>query len=338
MLIQSSVNLKNYNTFKIDVNTRYFVEFCSLDELREALTFINQHTYPFLILGGGSNILFTSDFDGVVLKNTLKGKKILQEDEEHIWIKVQSGENWHKLVEYCVNNHWSGIENLALIPGTVGAAPIQNIGAYGTEIQEVLESLEALHIPTLHIHTFLNPDCQFEYRNSIFKKQYLNQYIILSVTLKLRKKPKLNYSYADVQQFLEQNQLEPSLVNIYHAVIAIRKEKLPDPAMVGNAGSFFKNPYVTLDHANTLKKLYPNMPQYPLNEDTVKIPAAWLIEQCGWKGYRNQDFGVHPKQPLVLVNYANASGMQIYELAQNIMISVKNKFNIQLEPEVHIKP
>ncbi|GIV44555.1 MAG: UDP-N-acetylenolpyruvoylglucosamine reductase [Bacteroidia bacterium] len=336
MEVVSYVDLKPFQTFKVDVQARYFFEFSSLNGLIEGLNFQKKQKIPYLILGGGSNILFTQNFEGIVLKNYLKGKEIIQENAENIWIKVQSGENWHEFVSYCVENQWNGIENLALIPGTVGAAPIQNIGAYGKELKDVLESLEAFHIPSQEVHTFYLSDCELGYRDSVFKRKYKNQYVILSVTLKLNKKPVLNFSYSDVQKYLETHQLTPSIKNIYDAVVSIRKEKLPDPAIVGNAGSFFKNPYVTTEKYHSLKKDYFHLPSFFIDEKTVKIPAAWLIEQCGWKGFREKDLGVHPKQPLVLVNYGNAKGKEIYELAQKIMQSVKQKFDIDLEPEVNI--
>ncbi len=334
--LRLQVNLLPHNTFKISVISDYFIEFFSIEMLQEALIFLKSRKIPYLVLGGGSNVLFTQNFRGLILKNGLKGKEIIQEDNDFVWIKVYSGENWHELVEFCVNSNWGGIENLALIPGTVGAAPIQNIGAYGAELKDVFFSLEALHIPSGEIRTFFLQDCAFGYRDSIFKREYKNLYIILTVTLKLQKKPVLNYSYADVQRYFEKNDLQPSIYNIFQAVISIRKEKLPDPNEVGNAGSFFKNPYVSRDLFHHIQAKYPQMPSYPVDNQTYKIPAAWLIEQCGWKGFRSGNYGVHPKQPLVLVNYGNAPGKQIYELAQKIQQSVKQKFDIELEPEVNI--
>ncbi len=336
MNILSNFNLKPFQTFHLNVNSKYFAEFNNLFELNLSLEFQKKNNLDFLILGGGSNLLFTKDFHGIILKNSLLGKQVIKENEENIWIKVQSGENWHQFVAYCVENQWNGIENLALIPGTLGAAPIQNIGAYGVEIKDVLDSLEAFHIESKEIHHFSLLDCQLGYRDSIFKRKFKNQYIILSVTLKLNKKPNLNFSYADVQKFFEKNHLEPSIKNIFDAVISIRQEKLPDPNQIGNAGSFFKNPFINNTHFHTIKNKYPNIPSYPIDENTTKIPAAWLIEQCGWKGFRENDFGVHPKQPLVLVNYGNANGKDILELSQKIMLSVKQKFDIDLEPEVNI--
>jgi UDP-N-acetylmuramate dehydrogenase len=336
MLIQQNYNLKHIHTFQIPVHARFFTEFCSIQDLCEGLELSKSKNLPFLILGGGSNILFTKDYEGIILKNSLKGKEILYEDENEVLIKVYGGENWHDLVHFCVKNHWGGIENLALIPGTVGAAPIQNIGAYGVEIQEVLTSVDALHIHHYEIHHFLASDCQFGYRDSIFKKKFKGQYVIISITLKLQKNPKPNYSYSDVYKYLQEHQLTPNLQNIFEAVINIRKEKLPDPQIIGNAGSFFKNPFISAPHFDVLIKKYPNIPYYKISEEIYKIPAAWLIEQCGWKGYREGDAGVHPKQALVLVNYSNASGQQIVNLAQKIMESVKKKFQIELEPEVNI--
>lgn len=336
MKVYSNYNLLSCQTFKMNVKANYFAEITSLEELKYSLEFLKKNPQPFLVLGGGSNILFTKDFEGLIIKNSLKGKEMVKEDEEHVWIKVRSGENWHELVNYCVESEWNGIENLALIPGTVGAAPIQNIGAYGVELKEVLDSVEALHLATQQICSFSPDECELGYRESIFKKKYKNQFIITAVTLKLNKKPILNFSYSDVKKYLENHQLEPSIKNIFHAVIHIRKEKLPDPQEIGNAGSFFKNPYISRAHFLQLKEQYPHLPGFPIEENIVKIPAAWLIEQCGWKGYRENGFGVHHKQPLVLVNFGNANGEQIFLLAQKIMKSVKEKFDIQLEPEVNI--
>lgn len=336
MIIHSNFSLKPFHTFHVNVTTLFFADFQNISDLIEAIEFQKKHHLQLFILGGGSNVLFTQNYEGIILKNSLKGKKILNEDENYVWLEIQSGENWHELVSYCVDNQWNGIENLALIPGTVGAAPIQNIGAYGVELKESFHSLEAFHIPSHEIHTFYLHDCQFGYRDSVFKRNYKNQYVILSVTLKLNKKPILNYSYADVQKYLEKNQLEPSIRTIFEAVIFIRKEKLPDPNFIGNAGSFFKNPYIPMNHYSKLKTEFPNLPSYPVNENTVKVPAAWLIEQCGWKGYKEKEYGVHHKQPLVLVNYGNAKGIEIYELAKKIMHSVKERFDIILEPEVNI--
>jgi UDP-N-acetylmuramate dehydrogenase len=336
MNIKELVNLKPFHTFHLNVYSRYFLEFFSLEELKEGLSFAKSYQVYSLILGGGSNVLFTKNFEGLVLKNCIKGYEVIKEDKNYVWLKVNSGENWHKLVETCVKQRWYGIENLALIPGTVGAAPIQNIGAYGAEIQDVLVSLEALHLETKEIHSFLHSDCDFGYRDSVFKRKYKNQYVIISVTLKLSKKPILNYSYKDVKTFLEHNQWEPSIETLFNAVVAIRKEKLPDPEVIGNAGSFFKNPIISSDCFHKIQKNFPSIPFYPLENNLFKIPAAWLIEQCGWKGYKKEDFGVHSKQALVLVNYGNAKGSEIYNLAKKVMETVKEKFEVELEPEVNI--
>ncbi|MCS6796513.1 MAG: UDP-N-acetylmuramate dehydrogenase [Raineya sp.] len=336
MQIQENISLKPYNTFGIKVQARYFVECFHIHDICDAIAFQKENKLPLLILGGGSNILFTKDFEGLVLKISLFGKKIIKEDENHLWLKVQAGENWNELVEYCVANNWGGIENLTLIPGTVGAAPMQNIGAYGVELQEVFECLEAFHIATGEIHRFDKKDCKFGYRESVFKNELKNQYIILAVTLKLFKNPILNYSYADVQKFLSEHHITPSVQSISEAVRQIRLAKLPNPAEIGNAGSFFKNPYVSKKHYEYLKRDYPNMPAYTLDENTYKVPAAWLIEQAGWKGYQEGDAGVHHKQPLVLINKGNAKGHEIWQLAQKIKKNVEAKFGVTLQTEVNI--
>lgn len=331
-----NVSLKPYNTFGIEVKSRYFVECSHIHDLCDAVHFAKKNKLQVLILGGGSNILFTKDFEGMVVRITLKGVQIVKYNEDFVWVKAQAGENWNSLVEYTVAQNWGGIENLTLIPGTVGAAPIQNIGAYGVELQESFETLEAFHLDTGEVHQFDKKDCKFGYRESVFKNKYKNQYAIIAVTLKLSKKPVLNYSYADVQKYLEKHHIEPSVKSISEAVRQIRIEKLPDPAHIGNAGSFFKNPYISKKHYEYLKKNYPLLPAYAINENTYKLPAAWLIEQAGWKGYQEGNAGVHSKQPLVLINKGNAKGIEIWQLAQKIQRSVAEKFNIMLQPEVNI--
>ncbi len=336
MNILENVSLKSFNTFGIDVKARYFVECWHIHEICDAVHWQKTNNLPLLILGGGSNVLFTQDFEGLVLKISLLGKEVIREDEENIWLKVQAGENWNTLVEYCVARSWGGIENLTLIPGTVGAAPMQNIGAYGVELQEVFEYLEAFDIASGTIYRFDKKDCKFGYRESIFKNELKNRFIILAVVLRLSKKPTLNFSYADVEKFLKERHMEPSIQSISEAVRQIRTEKLPNPAEIGNAGSFFKNPYISKMHYEYLKRDYPSLPAYPLDENTYKVPAAWLIEQAGWKCYHEGNAGVHHRQALVLINKGNAQGKEIWQLAQKIKKSVEDKFGIVLQTEVNI--
>jgi UDP-N-acetylmuramate dehydrogenase len=340
MQMQHNVSLKPYNTFGIDVMAKCFATFNSIDELEQLLNQIKNDVFSEkLFLGGGSNILFTKNFDGYILKNELKGIEIIHEDEKYVYLKAAAGEVWHELVMYCVDNNFNGIENLSLIPGNVGASPMQNIGAYGVEIKDIFHSLEAYHIEENIIVTFDNADCEFGYRESIFKKQFKNQFIILNVTFKLSKQPHIQTSYGVIEQELANMGVkELSNKSIAQAVINIRSSKLPNPQLIGNAGSFFKNPTVGESTMQILLNSFPSIPHFVNKKSTFeyKIPAAWLIEQCGWKGYRNNDAGCHINQPLVLVNYGNASGNEIFELSTKIIETVKNKFNIILEREVNI--
>ncbi|KOY86463.1 UDP-N-acetylenolpyruvoylglucosamine reductase [bacterium 336/3] len=336
MLVQKDISLKPYHTFGIEVKTKYLIEVHNIEDVKDALNFQKQQNLELLILGGGSNLLFTKDFEGVVIKVTLKGIEKIKEDENSVWLKVAAGENWHEFVLFCIENGWGGVENLSLIPGTVGAAPMQNIGAYGVEIKETFDSLEAYHLQSGEIHQFSKEQCKFGYRESIFKNEVKGQYLITSVVFKLSKKHLLNFSYGDIQQVLARENIEPSISNISQAVIEIRSSKLPNPKEIGNAGSFFKNPFIEKTHFEKLKDLYPQIPVYPVDEKLVKIPAGWLIEQCGWKGYKNGDAGVHAKQALVLVNYGHAKGVEIGELSEMIKKSVSEKFGIALHTEVNI--
>ena len=340
MQMQYNVSLKPYNTFGIDVLANCIANFKNTQELEEIFDQTKKaNIAERLILGGGSNILFTKNYDGCILKNELKGIEIIHEDENNVYLKVAAGEVWHELVMYCVDNNFNGIENLSLIPGNVGASPMQNIGAYGVEIKDIFHSLEAYHIEEKKIVTFNNADCEFGYRDSIFKKQLKNQFVILNVTFKLSKQPNFQTSYGAIEQELANMGVkELSNKAIAQAVINIRSFKLPNPQLIGNAGSFFKNPTVGESTMQTLLNSFPSIPQFVNKKSTVeyKIPAAWLIEQCGWKGYRNNDAGCHINQPLVLVNYGNASGSEIFELSTAIIESVKNKFEIILEREVNI--
>lgn len=333
--IQQNVQLSTYNTFGLEATSSRFATFLSQQELIESISLIQNETL--LVLGGGSNILLTKDFDGLVLKNEVSGIEVTKEDDQHIYVRVGAGENWHDFVLKAIENNWAGIENLSLIPGTVGAAPMQNIGAYGVEIKQVFDHLEAVEIASGEVHTFDNISCEFGYRESIFKKQVKGKYIITHVTFKLNKTPDFNVSYGAIQQTLEEMGVtELSIKAVSDAVIKIRQSKLPDPAEIGNSGSFFKNPEIdAIDHEG-LKAEYPNIPGYKLPNGKVKVPAAWLIEQDGWKGKTFGPIGVHKNQPLVLVNYGGGNGADIRDLAYKIKDSVARKFGIELTPEVNI--
>ena len=335
MKIQENISLKPYNTFGIDKNARFFTIVSQLDELKEALLFAKQNDIPALILGGGSNILLTQDQDVLVIKNEFKGIELIKEDEENVYVKVGAGENWHEWVLYAIQQNWAGIENLSLIPGTVGASPMQNIGAYGVEIKDVFYELKALHRETLEVKIFDAEACQFGYRESVFKNTLKDQYVIFEVIFRLSKKPKLNTSYGAIQAVLdEKGNADLTIKAISDAVIQIRQSKLPDPAVIGNSGSFFKNPTIPIQQFEQLQSAYPTIPGYPQAEG-VKVAAGWLIEQCGWKGYQDGPIGVHQHQALVLVNHGSGDGKKIAELSQKIQKSVFDKFGIQLHPEVN---
>jgi UDP-N-acetylmuramate dehydrogenase len=338
-MIQENIPLKKLNTFGINVSAKYFANFNTVDQIKELLEFkqLPVAHCPLLVLGGGSNILFTKNFDGLVLKNELMGIEKIKEDHDYVYIKAAAGENWHQFVLHCIDNNWAGVENLSLIPGNVGAGPMQNIGAYGVEIKDVFESLEAFDIHEKKIVQFSIRDCAFGYRESAFKKKYKNQFVITSVSFRLSKQPRFHTSYGAIEQELEKMGVtQLSIKAIADAVINIRSSKLPDPAVMGNAGSFFKNPEVTQAAFDGLHSKFPGITGYPLNNGYVKLAAGWLIEQCGWKGFREGDAGCHSKQALVLVNYSNASGKDIYSLSEKIIVSVKEKFGIALEREVNI--
>jgi UDP-N-acetylmuramate dehydrogenase len=337
MNLQENFSLKPYNTFGIDAKAKYFATFESITELEEILHHKPKTINSKLILGGGSNILLTKDFDGIVLKNEIKGIEIVNEDDDHIYIKAGAGENWHQFVLHCVNNSYAGVENLSLIPGNVGASPMQNIGAYGVEIKDVFYELEAFHKHHHVIQKFSLRDCEFGYRESVFKNKHKDQFVITSVTYRLNKKPSFNTSYGAISQELEKMGVkELSIQAISKAVINIRSSKLPDPKEIGNAGSFFKNPVISNEQFNKIKEAFPNIVAFPSGNDNTKLAAGWLIEQCGWKGYRKNDAGCYPKQALVLVNYGNATGNEIFELSEEIIESVKKKFGVVLEREVNV--
>jgi len=337
MQIQENLSLKPYNTFGIDARARYFGMFGSVEQLQSFLTINHKPKTKSLILGGGSNILFTKDFDGLILKNEIKGIEKIKEDKESVYIRVGAGENWHGFVLHCIENGWAGIENLSLIPGNVGASPMQNIGAYGVEISSVFQELKAFHLEERTNYTFSQKDCEFGYRDSVFKGRYKDQFVILSVTYRLSKQPVFNTSYGAIQEELEKMGVTNlSIRAVSDAVIRIRSSKLPDPAVIGNAGSFFKNPTIPSEQFQSLRSKFENIVGYENPDGTVKLAAGWLIEQCGWKGFRRGDAGCHEKQALVLVNYGNASGGEVYALAEEIHESVKEKFGISLETEVNI--
>jgi UDP-N-acetylmuramate dehydrogenase len=338
MQIQENISLKPYNTFGINATAKYFTAFTSVNDVEELFAFYSKNKLTnTLILGGGSNILLTQNFNGLVAKNDMQGIEVVKEDAQHVYVKAAAGENWHRFVLYCIKNNYAGVENLSLIPGNVGASPMQNIGAYGVEIKDVFEELEGYNIEDKKVTTFSNKDCEFGYRESIFKRKYKDKFIITTVTYRLNKVPLFNTSYGAIQQELEKmGTTELSIAAISQAVINIRESKLPNPAEIGNAGSFFKNPTVTKEKFEMLKIEFTNIVGYPVNDKEVKLAAGWLIEQCGWKGYRKGDAGCHAKQALVLVNYGNANGIDIYNLSTEIMNSVEEKFGVFLEREVNI--
>lgn len=328
-------SLKTKTTFGIGVKAEAFAAFHSEFELAELLQRKEKRK---MILGGGSNILFINDFPGLIMHNQVLGKKVISEDEEEIILEVGGGENWHKTVLYTLERGWAGLENLTLIPGTVGAAPMQNIGAYGVELESVMTSLDALHLSDYEMVRFNHDECEFQYRSSIFKTRYRNQFCILKVRFKLKKKNyKLNLSYGKIREVIEKRKTdEPTLRDVSQIIIQIRQSKLPDPDSIGNAGSFFKNPVIARNNFQQLQKKFANIPGYLLNAETVKVPAAWLIESCGWKGKVMGGAGVYPQHALILINYNHATGKEIHQLAQSIQTDVKEKFGIDLEPEVNI--
>lgn len=334
MKIQQNISLKPYNTFGIDVKASQFVEITDKSKLK---TVLEKNTLPLLILGGGSNLLLTKDFDGLVIKNNIKGIDIVEEDNQSITLKVGAGENWHEFVMHCITNNYCGIENLSLIPGNVGASPMQNIGAYGVEVKDLITKVEALNLKDFSVKEFTNQECKFGYRTSVFKTSEKGNYFISSVTFKLSKTPNLNTSYGAINNELQDRSItNPTIKDVSDAVIAIRQSKLPNPSEIGNSGSFFKNPVVSVEVKNKILKNFENAPNYPQPDGTYKMAAGWLIEQCGWKGKMIGNYGVHDKQALVLVNHGGAKGSDIYKLSEDIIESVKDKFNITLEREVNI--
>jgi UDP-N-acetylmuramate dehydrogenase len=335
--IREDVSLHKFNTFHIDSLAHYFTEIGNLEQFRELIAsgFLIQH--PFLLLGGGSNLLFKGNFKGVVVRIVNKGIEIVERNADEVFIKASAGENWHEFVTYSVNQGFGGLENLSLIPGNVGSCPIQNIGAYGVEIKDSFHSLEAIDLTTGEIKVFNQDECRFGYRDSIFKSELKGKIAIWSVTFRLSLNPKLNLEYGAIMQELQALGIEnPGIADVSKAVSNIRRSKLPDPVVLGNAGSFFKNPAVELKFANKLKESFPNLVSFRLDDENVKLAAGWLIEQCGWKGYREGYAGIHESQALVLVNYGNATGADIITLAHKVQNSVYERFGVKLEMEVNV--
>ena len=334
MKIQQNISLKNYNTFGISVNAKRFIAVTSVYELQQLL----KTEKELFLLSGGSNMLLTKDIEKLVVHIDIKGISIDKEDENAVYLTVNAGEDWHKFVVWCISNEYGGIENLSLIPGNVGTCPIQNIGAYGVEVKDTITRVEGLEIETGKLVSFSNEACKFGYRNSIFKNTHKGKIILTSVGFKLTKKNhQLNTSYGAIDAELALNKiLKPTLKNVSDAVIAIRKSKLPDPKEIGNSGSFFKNPVISKELFLEIQKENPNIPKYPISQTQIKIPAGWLVEQSGFKGKRFGDAGVHEKQALVLVNYGNATGEEIHQLAKKIQATVFTDFQISLEIEVNV--
>ena len=336
-MIQRNFSLQQFNTFGIDASAKLFASFGSVESLKSLLDNSELYNQQRLILGGGSNILLTKNFPGVVLKNEILGIDLMSQDATHFYVRAGAGVNWHEFVMHTVAEQMAGLENLALIPGCVGAGPMQNIGAYGVELKDVFHSLEALHIGDKTLHTFTAQECEFGYRESVFKRKAKDQFVILNVTFKLNRLAVLHTSYGSIEEELEKmniDNIKPH--HVAQAVINIRSSKLPNPKDLGNAGSFFKNPVVPLHVYEKIAKDYNNAPCFPVNEVEVKVPAGWLIETAGWKGKIIDRCGVHSKQALVIVNHGGASGMEILDLSQRIIESIQEKFGITLEREVNI--
>lgn len=339
LTVQRAVSLRPYTTFGIAANADYFAEVTSETDLQTLLQLPDLAAMPKLMLGGGSNMLLTRDVPGLVVKLSIGGIAVVREDDAYVYVQAGAGVNWHELVLFCVENKYAGMENLSLIPGTVGAAPMQNIGAYGVEIEQLVDHLDAIDSSTGAPRRFTHADCQFGYRESIFKHELKDCYIITSVTFRLNKTPTFHTRYGAIQETLDEMGISPEKLTIRaisNAVIKIRRSKLPDPAEIGNAGSFFKNPEIPQAQFDALKAAHPTLPGYPTTPGQMKVPAGWLIEQAGWKGYRHGDAGVHTKQALVLVNYGRATGNEILALAQQVQNSVNQKFGIEIRPEVNI--
>ncbi len=336
MNIKENYSLKSLNTFGLKVDAKYFTTVASVDEIREAVLFAKKKNVPLLVLGGGSNILFKGNFSGLVVKNEIKGISVVKETGDAVFVRVSGGEIWDDFVSYCVDNGWGGVENLSLIPGSVGAGPIQNIGAYGVELKDSFVELDALFLKTGDVKTFLKSECEFGYRSSIFKKKLKGEVVITSLIFRVDKQPQLKTEYGAIENELAAiGDSNITVQDVRNAVIKIRRAKLPDPQELGNAGSFFKNPVITVEKFEKLKSSFPDIVSYKQN-DNYKLAAGWLIDKCGWKGKRAGEAGVHVNQALVLVNYGNATGTDILNLAGKIQQSVFNKFGVELEREVNV--
>jgi UDP-N-acetylmuramate dehydrogenase len=334
-VVHKNYSLRKHNSFGLDVYSRYFIK---LTEQQQVIDFIQSdlsNIRPMLIIGEGTNILFCKDFSGLTVHPKIPGIEKIKETPQYVTLRVGAGENWDSFVNFCVENNYGGIENLSLIPGSVGACPIQNIGAYGVEVRKVIEKIEAVDIETSEIKTFSNEECNFSYRNSIFKGKHKNKYIITHIVFRLNKTHEFVTSYGSIEKELDKFP-ETTILNIRTAIINIRKSNLPNPTEIGNAGSFFINPIVSLEQANSIKQYYPKMPYCKITKNEVKLSAAWLIEQSNWKGKRIGNVGTYKKHPLVLVNYGDATGTDIYNLAKRIQKSVKNNFAINLDMEVNV--
>ena len=336
MQIQNNFSLKKYNTFGIEAKAKQFVAVHSVEELKQILA--THKTEAKFILGGGSNMLLTQDINALVIHIDLKGKKIIKEDDDYVWVESQAGEVWHEFVLWSIDHNLGGLENMSLIPGNVGTTPVQNIGAYGTEIKDTFVSCNTVDIATQELVTFTKAECKFGYRESIFKQEAKDKYVITSVVFKLTKRNhKINTAYGDITKELEKNNIvTPNLKEVSNAVIAIRQSKLPDPKELGNSGSFFKNPIIPKELYEKAHAQFPDMPHYVVSETEVKVSAGWLIEQAGFKGKRFGDAGIHKNQALVLVNYGNATGQEIFAVSKDIQATVLNKFGIAIEAEVNV--
>lgn len=333
---EKDFSLKRYNTFGLEAKAKYFFEFTESEDLPHFFSHFDEWPHlPVFLLGGGSNLLLVDDFDGLVVHANIPGIRKVREDRNHVWLEAGSGEDWDGFVAYCVSQEYYGVENLSLIPGKIGSAPVQNIGAYGVEVQEVIDSVKGFDLQSFQEYEIPASECQFSYRDSIFKHELKGRFVVTSVVFRLDKFPDFKLNYGDLQAEIIRRGGE-TLRNVREAVIAIRESKLPDPLVTGNAGSFFKNPVVDSGIAELLKVQYPAIPVYAAGDGRIKLAAGWLIEQCGWKGFRRGGAGVHEKQALVLVNYGEASGSEIYQLAREIQQSVADKFGVVLEPEVNM--
>ena len=338
MLIKENVSLKPYNTFGVEAIAKYFAVASNQDEVREILNWTKENNQKILLLSGGSNMLIVNDWDGLALKIEMHGIEMVESNEDEAIVKVNSAEVWNDFVQWCIERDLGGLENLSLIPGRAGTAPIQNIGAYGVEIKDTMTELTALEIATGQLRTFTNEQCKFGYRDSVFKNELKGQYLILDVSFKLTKKNhKLHTEYGAIRNELAQMGIDkPTIKDVAQAVIKIRQSKLPDPKKIGNSGSFFKNPVIDQKLFDELKLKFPEIVGYPSGDDKVKVAAGWLIENAGWKGKRFEDAGVHKDQALVLVNYGNATGKEIYDLSEKIIQDIFEKYNIHLEREVNV--